>query len=130
MPKHRPNHRPPRRKGRDRPRGPRDFMATALSIGVFCILILAGAIGLTFVHREPEHKTDGNLPAAEVHETTGQIVEVGVNDHCRKADFNNLTGQLHDGGSIACPKPADPNRYDYPANRLEGISEGFSKNHR
>ena len=130
MPKHRPNHMGPRRKGRARSRGARQFWATALSIGVFCILILAGAIGLTSVYREPEHQIGGNVQTTGVQETTGQIVVVGVNEHCRKTDFNNLTGQLSDGQSAPCPKPDDPNKYDYPANRLEGIAKGFSKGRR
>ena len=130
MPKHRPNHMGPRRKGRDRPRRARHFLAAALSIGFFCILILVAAIGLTSVYREPEHKTGGNVQTSGVQKTTGQIVVVGVNDHCRKTDFNNLTGQFSDGQSAPCPKPADPNEYDYPTNRLEGIAKGFSKGRR
>jgi hypothetical protein len=128
MSKQRPNHSVVRRKGHGRHRRPKRFLAEALSIGIFGLLILLGTIGVPFVYRN--HNADRNAQAAGARDSTGQIVMVGTNDRCHQTNFNNQTGQLSDGQSVPCPTPADPNKYEYPADRLAGIAKGFAKGQR
>lgn len=101
-----------------------NVFAVMISIAIASLFILAGAFTLSPDYRERGHRSSAQTRAAEIE---GQVVMVGPNDHCRKADFNNITGQISGNQKIPCPRAEDSIGYSYPANRLEGIANGFLK---
>lgn len=112
------------RSHRRRHRRSERFLAIVFGLAFLCLLIWAFTTGVPFVHRESADQTGGNAHAA-AQQSSGQIVAVGINDKCRKSDFNNVTGQLYDGHAIPCPQSESQKGYEYPANRLHGIAKGF-----
>jgi hypothetical protein len=115
---------PARRVARRGYRQSEGVLAIVFGFALLCILMLGGAIGLPFVHRETAAKPDGNAQVA-AQQSSGRIVSVGVNDRCRESGFNNVNGQFYEGHAIPCPKSESQKGYQYPANRLQRIGKGF-----
>jgi hypothetical protein len=83
------------------------------------------AAGLSFVI--DGHRADGSAEQAALEKGAGQIVQVRSHS-CSKIDFDNRNGRLGDRQSIPCPDRRNLQRdYQFPANRVERFSKGFSR---